>query len=75
MPLLPCSPSGVDDMGLNPWQSSTNSAVLPAGTRSITVRLIFRAADRTLTDSEVEQAVSRLLTSLERELDVTLRSS
>ncbi|MEP6590150.1 MAG: phenylalanine--tRNA ligase subunit beta [Gemmatimonadota bacterium] len=49
--------------------------VLPAGTRSITVRLIFRAADRTLTDSEVEQAVNRLLTSLERELDVTLRSS
>lgn len=48
---------------------------LPAGTRSVAVRLVFRAADRTLTDAEVEQALGRLRTSLERELDVTLRSS
>lgn len=48
---------------------------LPAGMRSVAVRLVFRAADRTLIDTEVEQAVSRLLTSLERELDATLRSS
>jgi phenylalanyl-tRNA synthetase beta chain len=48
---------------------------LPAGTRSITVRLVFRSAERTLTDSEVEQAIVRLRTSLERELDVTIRST
>ena len=48
---------------------------LPAGMRSIAIRLVFRAADRTLTDSEVEQAISRLRASLERELDITLRSS
>jgi phenylalanyl-tRNA synthetase beta chain len=48
---------------------------LPSGKRSITVRLVFRSADRTLTDSEVEQALGRLRTSLERELDVTVRST
>lgn len=48
---------------------------LPEGRRSVAIRLVFRAADRTLTDAEVEQAVGRLRTSLERELDVTLRSS
>ncbi len=48
---------------------------LPEGTRSITVRLVFRSGERTLTDTEVEQATTRLRTSLERELDVTLRST
>ena len=48
---------------------------LPAGTRSIAVRLVFRAADRTLTDAEVEQAVTRLRASLERELDITVRTT
>jgi phenylalanyl-tRNA synthetase beta chain len=48
---------------------------LPAGMRSIAIRLVFRAADRTLTDTEVEQAIGRLRASLERELDITLRSS
>ncbi len=48
---------------------------LPEGVRSVAIRLVFRAADRTLTDTEVEQAVHRLRTSLERELDITLRSS
>ncbi|HEX3926643.1 MAG TPA: phenylalanine--tRNA ligase subunit beta [Gemmatimonadales bacterium] len=48
---------------------------LPPATRSIAVRLVFRAADRTLTDAEVEQSVHRLRTSLERELDVTVRTS
>lgn len=50
-------------------------ANLPAGKRSVAVRLVFRAPDRTLTDADVEQAVSRLRTSLERELDVTVRTS
>ena len=48
---------------------------LPAGTRSITVRLVFRSAERTLTDPEVEQAIVRLRTALERELDITIRST
>jgi phenylalanyl-tRNA synthetase beta subunit len=39
------------------------------------IRVVFRATDRTLTDTEVEQAVGRLLSSLERELDVTLRTA
>ena len=48
---------------------------LPEGMRSVAIRLVFRGADRTLTDTEVEPAVARLRASLERELDVTLRSS
>jgi phenylalanyl-tRNA synthetase beta chain len=48
---------------------------LPHAKRSVTVRLVFRSSDRTLTDSEVEQAVGRLRTSLERELDVTVRTT
>ncbi len=48
---------------------------LPAGKRSVAVRLLFRAADRTLTDSEVDKAVGRLVQMLERELDVTLRTA
>jgi phenylalanyl-tRNA synthetase beta subunit len=45
------------------------------GRRSVTVRLVFRAADRTLTDAEVDKAVARLVSMLERELDVTLRTT
>jgi phenylalanyl-tRNA synthetase beta chain len=48
---------------------------LPDGKRSVTVRLTFRSPDRTLTDTEVEQALGRLQSALERELDVTLRTS
>lgn len=48
---------------------------LPERRRSVTVRLTFRAADRTLTDAEVDRAVGRLCTSLERERDITLRSA
>ncbi len=43
--------------------------------RSVTVRLVFRSDHRTLTDTEVDQATGRLRTSLERELDVSLRTS
>jgi phenylalanyl-tRNA synthetase beta chain len=45
------------------------------GKRSVTVRLVFRSTHRTLTDSEVEQVLGRLRTSLERELDVTVRTT
>lgn len=48
---------------------------VPDGKRSITARLVFRLPQRTLTDSEVDQALGRLATSLERELDVTLRTT
>ena len=51
------------------------AATLPAGSRSVMIRLLFRSTDRTLTDTEVEPAVGRLLTSLERELDVILRTT
>lgn len=48
---------------------------LPDGRRSVAVRLVFRAADRTLTDAEVDKAIGRLIQMLERELDVTLRTA
>lgn len=48
---------------------------LPDGKRSVAFRLTFRATDRTLTDKEVDQSTARLVQMLERELDVTLRTS
>jgi phenylalanyl-tRNA synthetase beta chain len=46
---------------------------VPAGHRSIAWRLRFRAPDRTLTDDEVERAVSAALRRLEEELGVRRR--
>jgi phenylalanyl-tRNA synthetase beta chain len=38
---------------------------VPEGTRSLAVRLRFRAADRTLTDAEVDAATARVLAALD----------
>jgi phenylalanyl-tRNA synthetase beta chain len=43
------------------------------GTRSLTMRLRFRAPDRTLESAEVDRAEARLLTALERETGVRRR--
>jgi len=40
---------------------------VPAGAVSLSVRLTFQAADRTLTDAEVQQAVETILAALVRE--------
>ncbi len=48
---------------------------IPEGRRSVAVRLTFRGSDRTLTDPEVDKAIGRLVPMLERELDVTLRTT
>ena len=47
---------------------------LPAGQISLSVRLTFRDPDRTLTDSEVQQAVDAIVAALSAELGATLRS-
>ena len=46
---------------------------IPAGTRSIAYRLVFRHADRTLTDAEVDRAVDSVLDRLRSELGVERR--
>lgn len=46
---------------------------IPEGTRSVAWRLRFRAADRTLTDAEVDAAVARTLAALEERLGVRRR--
>lgn len=46
---------------------------LPEGTRSVAWRLRFRAADRTLTDAEVDAAVNRVLAALEERHGVRRR--
>ena len=46
---------------------------IPEGTRSVAFRLRFRAADRTLTDAEVDAAVSRVLAALEERHGVRRR--
>jgi len=45
------------------------------GARSVAIRLHFRAADRTLTDDEVEGALKRIVHALAEELDVGVRGS
>ncbi len=49
------------------------SGDLPAGRRSVTFHLTFRATDRTLETPEVDRAESRLLGVLDRELGVHRR--
>lgn len=50
-------------------------APLQSGTRSVAWRLVFRAADRTLRDSEVEAAVTRALAEVERRHGVRRREA
>ena len=48
---------------------------LGTGVRGLTVRLVFRAADRTLRDAEVDAAVDKVVKSAQQELGVQLRAS
>ena len=48
---------------------------LPAGRRSVALRLVLRASDRTLRDQEVDGAVQRVLNVLGKSLDVTVRTA
>jgi phenylalanyl-tRNA synthetase beta chain len=50
-------------------------AGLPAGRRSIAIRLVLRASDRTLRDPEVDDVMKRVLERLQRNLDVSPRAS
>lgn len=47
---------------------------IPAGTRSIAFRLHFRSPERTLTDDEVDEAVARVLRTLEQTHGVIRRA-
>jgi phenylalanyl-tRNA synthetase beta chain len=46
---------------------------VPAGQISLSMRLTFRAADRTLTDAEVQDAIERIVAALATEHAATLR--
>ena len=46
---------------------------IPGGCISLALRLTFRAADRTLTDIEVQGAVDRVVSALEEQHEATLR--
>jgi len=54
-------------------ESDYRGPELPAGTRSVAFRLEFRAPDRTLRDSEVDEAETRLLAGLAKELGIERR--
>jgi phenylalanyl-tRNA synthetase beta chain len=56
-------------------ESDYRGVELPAGTRSVASRLRFRAPDRTLRDSEVDQAEAALLAALKTELGVVRRDA
>jgi len=47
---------------------------MPAGTRGVTWRCVFRDPTRTLRDSEVDEAIRRALAALEGALGVRRRS-
>ncbi len=44
------------------------------GKKSVAVRLVFRLADKTLTDEEADQGVKKILKKLEKEQGIILRS-
>src|SRR4029078_4773534 len=46
---------------------------VPDGAVSVSVRLTFQAADRTLTDAEVQQSVEKILAALTREHNAVQR--
>ena len=48
---------------------------LPPDVRSVVFRLVYRAPNRTLEKAEVDQAVARVLTTLEKELRVHIRET
>jgi phenylalanyl-tRNA synthetase beta chain len=54
-------------------ESDYRGAELPAGSRSVAFRLTFRAPDRTLRDSEVEESEVRILAALGTELGIQRR--
>ncbi len=56
-------------------ESDYRGPELPPGARSVAFRLTFRAPDRTLRDTEVDQAESRLLAVLEAELGIRRRDA
>ncbi len=49
-------------------------AQLGEGKKSVSFKVSLRAADRTLTDEEVEKCVAKMLRALEQELGITIRS-
>jgi phenylalanyl-tRNA synthetase beta chain len=56
-------------------ESEYRGGELPAGTRSVAFRLTFRAPDRTLRDSEVDEAESRILEALATGLGLRRRDA
>lgn len=56
-------------------ESDYRGPELPAGRRSVAFRLTFRAADRTLRDSEVDEVEARMLALLNTELGVLRRDA
>jgi phenylalanyl-tRNA synthetase beta chain len=49
-------------------------AGLPAGRRSIAIRLVLRSPERTLRDTEIDDVMTRVLERLHRNLDVAPRA-
>jgi phenylalanyl-tRNA synthetase beta chain len=47
---------------------------LPEGSTAYGVRLVFRSADRTLTDKEIDGIIEKMISKLNRDLKVVLRS-
>jgi phenylalanyl-tRNA synthetase beta chain len=55
--------------------SEFRSDQLGADQRAVQFRLVFRAADRTVRDEEVDPIMTRVLKAVEQQLDAKLRTS
>jgi len=71
----------MESFGGGGWASSGNRAFdeyrggqLPAGSKSVAFTLTFRSPDRTLTDAEVDRAMTETRKALAREHGAELRS-
>jgi phenylalanyl-tRNA synthetase beta chain len=56
-------------------ESDYRGPELPSGTRSVAFRLMFRAPDRTLRDSEIDSIETRVLAALAAELGIQRREA
>jgi phenylalanyl-tRNA synthetase beta chain len=56
-------------------ESDYRGSGVPDGTRSVAFRLVFRAADRTLRDADVDAIEARMLAALDGELGIRRRDA
>jgi phenylalanyl-tRNA synthetase beta chain len=65
---------GVEHLEDVSYLSTFSGSSIPAGLKSVTFRLVFRAVDRTLTSAEVEHSLGELILRAGAKLGASLRA-